>query len=252
MTILQAIISGLVEGLTEFLPISSTAHLLIADRLMNIQPTVFSTSFAIYIQLGAILAVAALYLKKLLLAPKKILVVAIAFVPTAIIGLLLYKVVKNILLANLAIVGWSLLIGGAVLIAFEYWNEKRANNKSVTIRKSFIIGVCQALAIIPGVSRSAATILGGLAMDIKRKEIVEFSFLLALPTMAAATGLDLIKTGFQFDRGEWLLIGVGFIAAFGTALLAIRFMLSFIEKHTFKAFGWYRIIVGLAVLTLLL
>lgn len=251
MTILQTIIAGIVEGLTEFLPISSTGHLLILNNLMGVETTTFATSFTVYIQLGAILAVAVLYVKKLLLSPRKMLLIAAAFLPTALIGYFLYPVIKKVFLTSLPLIGWSLLIGGIVIIIFEYWQAKKINAKTITLQKSFLIGVCQALAVIPGVSRAAATILGGLAMKIDRREIVEFSFLLALPTMAAASGLDMIETGFSFSQHEWILIAIGFVVSFLTALLAIRFLLSYIQKNDFKLFGWYRIVIGLAVLLLL-
>lgn len=253
MTIFQALLLGIIEGLTEFLPISSTAHLLVANNLLNIKLTSFVISFDIYIQLGAILAVAVLYLKTLLRSPQKILLVTAAFIPTALIGLFFYPVIKNIFLTNLLIVGLALLFGGLGIIIFEYWHKKRQNKEeNLSVQKSVLVGVCQALAMIPGVSRSAATILGGLALKVKRQEIVEFSFLLALPTMAAATILDLYKSDFSFTTNEWLLLAVGFGAAFITALLAIKWFLNYIQKNNFTFFGIYRIIIGLLILLFLL
>ncbi len=252
MTFLQTIILGIIEGITEFLPISSTGHLMIADRLLHIGLSSFITSFNIYIQLGAILAVVVLYFKKIFTSWLRVLHIIAAFLPTAIIGLLLFPFIKNILLENLFIVGLALIIGGVVIIIFEYFFAGKVKERKLSIHSSIWIGIFQAIAVIPGVSRSAATIIGGRAIGIKREDIVEFSFLLAIPTMLAATALDLIKSDFNFSQNEWLLILVGFVVAFLTALAAVKWFLSYIQKHGFAAFGWYRIIVGLIILIFLL
>lgn len=247
MNILHAVILGIVEGLTEFLPVSSTAHLLIANRLLGLSLTNFVTSFDIYIQLGAILAVIVLYGRQVLLDKRNILRVVAAFIPTALIGFFLYPFVKHILLESLLLIAIALIIGGIVLILFERFSKKK-DSDAFSYAQAAGIGVFQALAIIPGVSRSAATIIGGEIIGLKRKTIVEFSFWLAVPTMLAATGLDLIKSDFAFSNYEWLLIAIGFVVAFLTALLAIKFFLSYIQKHSFAGFGWYRIIIGLLIL----
>ncbi len=253
MSIFHAVILGIIEGLTEFLPISSTGHLLAANHLFGIEITEFVKSFNIYIQLGAILAVVVLYFKKLITNRKNFFNVVMAFNPTAVIGLVLYPFIKRVLLENLLIVALALIAGGIVLIIFELYNKKRGpQDKSLSIRRSIIIGICQALAVIPGVSRSGATIIGGMLLGISRKDIVEFSFLLAIPTMFAATGLDLIKSDFSFSNNEWLLISIGFIVSFLTALAAIKWFISFVSKHSFSVFGWYRIIVGLLILAFIL
>lgn len=251
MTYLQAIILGIVEGLSEFLPISSTGHLMIFSHLLKINLTPFVTSFNIYIQLGAILAVVVLYIKKLLTRWHNILFVVSAFIPTAIIGFLIYPFVKKVLLTNLFVVAIALVIGGVGLIVFEKFYHNK-ENKELSTYKSFWVGIAQMLAAIPGVSRSAATIIGGMLLGIKRETIVEFSFFLAIPTMLAASGLDLLETGFKFSNQEWMLIATGFIAAFITALLAIKWFISYIQKHSFSGFGWYRIIIGLIILIFLL
>ncbi len=264
---LQAIILGLVEGITEFLPISSTGHMILASHLMHLDETEFLKSFEIIIQLGAILAVLVLYWKKLLLNGKIFARVAVAFVPTAVIGLIFYKIVKTYLLGNTAVVLWALLIGGILLIAFEKLHkEKPARTtgavqsggasaedltlelESISYKQALMIGVFQSVAIIPGVSRSAATIVGGLLLGISRRAIVEFSFMLAVPTMAAAVGLDLLKTTYSFTGGEWGMLAVGFVTAFVSALLAVRFLIRFIKDHTFVPFGIYRIIIALGFL----
>lgn len=253
MNFLHAIILGIIEGLTEFLPISSTGHLMIGSNILNIPLNPFVTSFNIYIQLGAILAVVVLYLKKLLIKYNNVKLVISAFIPTIIIGLLIYPFVKKVLLTNLLVVAIALIIGGIGLIIFEYYfKHKKNTNQDLTLKNSFVVGVCQMLAAIPGVSRSAATIVGGMLMGIKREKIVEFSFFLAIPTMIAASSLDILESGWNFSTNEWQLILVGFITAFVTAILAIKWFINYIQKHTFTAFGIYRIIIGLIILLLIL
>jgi undecaprenyl-diphosphatase len=250
MTWLTTIILGIVEGITEFLPISSTGHLILSATVLQIQESDFLSSFMIAIQLGAICSVVVLYWQKIWSKPREIFIrLVLAFIPTAIIGLTLYGVVKKYLLNNQAVVLWALLIGGIILIIFELlYKEKETATAEITqvsYKNSFLIGVFQSLAIVPGVSRSAATVIGGLCLGLKRKTIIEFSFLLAVPTMLAATGLDLLKTGFTFSGTEWGMIGLGFIVSFLFAILAIKFLLNFIQKHTFIWFGVYRVVIAI-------
>lgn len=255
MTIIQSIILGIVEGISEFLPISSTAHLIITSKLLNIPESNFLSSFLISIQLGAILSVAVLYAKTIWQKPILILKIAAAFIPTAIIGLTLYQVVKSFLFASLLTISLALLFGGIALIILEkYFKRKDEQNKieekleDISYRKAAYIGLFQSLAIIPGVSRSAATIMGGLSLEISRKNIVEFSFLLALPTMAAATALDLYKSPPILDNNTMIIWLIGLIVSFITAIIGIRFFLKYIQKNDFQLFGWYRIVVGLIIL----
>ena len=255
MHIFQSIILGIVEGITEFLPISSTGHMILVSQLLGISTDEFVKSFEIIIQLGAILAVVILYWKKMLMNKKIFLRLCVAFLPTAVIGLALYKIVKEYLLGNVSVVIWSLLLGGIFLIAFEYFRKgKVATTKdleSITYKQAFVIGLFQSIAIIPGVSRSAATIVGGLSLGISREAIVEFSFMLAVPTMLEATGLDLIKSGHSFTGSQFEMLAVGFITAFIFAYLAIKFLLDYVKKHTFTSFGIYRICVALVFLAIL-
>jgi undecaprenyl-diphosphatase len=246
MKSLDAIILGIVEGITEFLPISSTGHLILASAILGLPNTEFQKSFEIAIQLGAILSVVVLYARSLLTDFKKILKVFVAFLPTAIIGLLAYKAIKHYLLGNAKVVVLSLLIGGIFLIAFEYFYARKSQSASpeISYPKAFTVGLFQSISMIPGVSRAAATIIGGLSIGIDRRTIVEFSFLLAIPTMAAATGLDLLKTGLHFSSAEWHVLAIGFIVSFTVALLSIKFLLHYIQRHTFIAFGIYRIMVA--------
>lgn len=249
---IEAVLLGIVEGLTEFLPISSTAHLVLASHALGIPESAFLGSFIIAIQLGAIGAVVLLYWRTLFLdfeAAKRILV---AFVPTAIVGFLLHQLLKEYLLENLTLIAWALLLGGIVLILFEKWHAARppqaAAPSGLSYGKAFLIGCAQSLAIVPGVSRAGATILGGLALGVSRKEIVEFSFLLAIPTMLAATGYDLLKTGAAFTADDWELLAIGFAVSFVAAYAGVRWLIRFIETHSFTGFGWYRIALGGALL----
>lgn len=250
MTLFQSVILGVIEGFTEFLPVSSTGHLILSSHLLKIGQSDFLTSFEIAIQLGAILSVVVLYLKKFLLNIEVIKRIAVAFIPTAIVGFLMYGLIKNILLSSTVLVLWSLLLGGIALIAFEFWykNKEKTEERSVTAisyAHCFAIGLFQAISIIPGVSRAGATILGGLWLGVPRKTIVEFSFLLALPTMAGATGLDLLKNASSFSFDQFGILAAGFVVSFITAILAIKFLLSFVQKHTFVSFGIYRIILAI-------
>lgn len=245
----QSIILGIVEGLTEFLPISSTAHLILTGKVLNIIQTEFVKSFEIAIQLGAIMGVVWLYGKKVWLNKEIIKKITAAFLPTAFLGFLLYKIFKSYLMENLSVIVWTLFLGGIILIIFEYWHKEKQGNteeiEKISYKKCFLIGSCQAIAMVPGVSRAAATILGGLCLGIKRETIVEFSFLLAVPTMLAATGYDLLKSGFNFSVDQFGLLVVGFSVSFLVAVLAIKFLLNYIQRNDFKRFGFYRIIIGL-------
>jgi undecaprenyl-diphosphatase len=248
MDILQAIILGIVEGISEFLPVSSTGHLILTSELLKIPSSDFLSSFEISIQLGAILSVVVIYAKKILSQKKLIMTILAAFLPTAIIGLVLYKFVKNYLLDSPTVVVWSLFLGGLALIIFELSHKEKPeavkDAEDINFKQAMAIGLFQCLAMIPGVSRSAATVVGGLTLGLSRKAIVEFSFLLAIPTMCAASGFDLLKTGFSFNAHEWLLLAAGFITAFIVAWFCVKWLLKFIQNHTFIPFGIYRIIIA--------
>ena len=247
----QALILGAVEGITEFLPISSTAHLRLFSEWLGIVNSDFSKSFDIFIQLGAILAVLAVYLKTLYRQPKIILKLIAAFIPTGIIGLLAYPLVKSQFMDSFWLIASALGLGGLFLIWFErYYHKKKVKSgglEQISYQQACLIGLCQALAIIPGISRSAATIVGGLALGLKRSTIVEFSFLLALPTMLAATGLDLVKSTWSFGRPEIMALSIGLVMAFITAWLSVKWLLRFIERHNFRSFGWYRLALAIIV-----
>ena len=249
MGLFDIVILSLVEGITEFVPISSTGHLILAGHFLNLPQTEFLKSFNIAVQLGAILAVVVLYWRQLVLNRAVIGRVAAAFLPTAFLGLIFYKVIRTYLLGSAAVVIWALFLGGVFLILFERAHregpEAAARVEDISFGKAVLIGVFQAAAMIPGTSRAAATIIGGLILGLKRRTIVEFSFLLAVPTMAAATALDLWKSAPGFADGEWLHIGIGTAVSFAVALGAIKFLLHYIQNHTFVVFGVYRIILAL-------
>ena len=248
MNFFHAIILGIVEGVTEFLPISSTGHLILASKILQLPSTEFLKSFLISIQLGAILGVVVLYWRSFFVKFKILKKIIVAFLPTAVLGLVFYKIVKQFLLGSEGVVLWALFLGGVFLIIFEWKYSEKPDAveevEKITWRQALLIGVFQSVAIIPGVSRAAATIIGGLLLGLKRKTIVEFSFLLAVPTMAAATGLDLLKSGGNFSLGEFGLLALGFTFSFFTALIAIKLFLNFIKKHSFTLFGVYRVILA--------
>jgi undecaprenyl-diphosphatase len=260
MTIIQSIVFGIVEGITEFLPISSTAHLILTGKILGLEESVFLSTFEISIQLGAILAVVFLYKKDLfnnsLELFKKILV---AFSPMIIIGFVFYKLVKNYLMNSVVIIAWALIIGGVLLILFEFLNRKNKELQKdvdfdkINYKKAFLIGIFQSFAIIPGVSRAAATIIGGLNLGLSRKTIIKFSFLLAVPTMIAATTLDLIKTDLSFlDFNMIVFWMVGFLVSFLMAFFSIKWLMRFLDKNNFIIFGIYRIIIGFLIFCFLI
>jgi len=246
LTTLEAVILGIVEGLTEFLPISSTGHLILVSNLLGIQQTEQHKAFEVSIQLGSILAVVFLYFKKFLDTNlmKRIL---IAFIPTGILGFVLYKIIKS--LFNPYIVVFMLVFGGLLLILIELYHKNKSYDINsiyeVPYQKAFLIGVFQALAMIPGTSRSGATIVGGLLLGLNRKTAAEFSFMLAVPTMFMATFYDVYKNRSNFNLSDWENLIVGFIVAFISALFAIKWLLKFISNHSFIPFGIYRIILGI-------
>ena len=248
MSYFAAIILGIVEGVTEFLPISSTGHLIITERLLALPTSDYLTSFSIIIQLGAILAVLTVYGKRLLTSWELMKRIAVAFVPTVLIGLAFYGVVKQ-LLGSPSVVLWALGIGGVLLIVFEKWYHEPAdaheNLASIPYRTAALLGVAQSVALIPGVSRAATTIVGGLMLGLSRRAIVEFSFLLAIPTMAAASALDLYKNAGSFSAGQWDTLAIGFIVSWLVALLAIHWLLRYIRSHDFTLFGVYRIVAAI-------
>lgn len=249
MSVFQAILLSIVEGVTEFLPISSTGHLILTANLLGIIQTEFVKTFEIVIQLGAILAVVFLYGKRLFKEKPILIPVFTAFVPTALFGFFLYPFIKSTLLNNVNIVVAALFFGGIALILLEkIYKPKQGTIASLTPTQSITIGLIQCVSFIPGVSRAAATVFGGLFLGLSRKEAVEFSFFLAIPTMAAATGLDLVKNAGSLRSSEFSLITIGLVGSFITATVVIKWLVKFIQINTFVPFGIYRIIISLLFL----
>lgn len=249
MSIFQSIILAIVEGITEFLPISSTGHLILASNLLKIPQTEFVKSFEIIIQLGAILAVVIIYFKKLITNFDLWKKIIIAFIPSAIFGLIFYKYIKMYLIGNISVVIWSLLIGGIIMLIFEKYHLGSGllfSPRDISYKKYFLIGIFQVFSMIPGVSRAFATIFGGMVVGMKRKEVTEFSFFLAIPTMVGATVLDIYKSPIP-TSGVGLLI-IGFVGSFITAYVVVKWLIFFVQTHNFNVFGWYRIILALIFL----
>jgi len=251
MDIIQSIILAIIEGVTEFLPISSTGHMILTSYAMKIHENEFVKTFEVAIQLGAIMAIAIMYIKRFMQSFDIYLKLAIAFVPTAIVGFLAYDFIKTYLF-NPVVVSVSLVIGGVVLILIDkkvIQQQRQVESlEKIPVKNAFFIGLIQCLSMIPGTSRAAATIVGGVFNKLDKKQATEFSFLLAIPTMFAATGYDLFKTNIEFTSQEiqMLLIGLGF--AFISAWFAVRLFLKIVEKYGFKHFGYYRILLGILFL----
>lgn len=248
MNILHVVVLSVVEGLTEFLPISSTGHLILTSRILGIQASDFQKTFEIVIQLGAILAIVALYFRKFVSSFNLIKKLMVAFIPTAVVGFTLYPLIKDVLLGSSAVTLNALFFGGLALIGIEWFLKRRKTNakmvSDISYRQALAIGVSQSFAVIPGVSRSAATIMGGLLTGLDRSTATEFSFLLAVPTMFAATALDLYKSRDLITRTGTLTLLVGTLLSFVFAILAVKFLINYVKKHDFTAFGVYRIIIS--------
>ena len=256
MTILDAIILGIIEGLTEFLPISSTGHMILVSHFLHIVDSATLATFLIVVQLGAILAVLTLYYKKLFQVEmmKKLIV---AFIPTGIVGVVIYPYIK-FLLGNPILVAIMLIIGGIIILLVERRYERETEEgkiieiSTITYKNALILGLFQALAIIPGVSRSGAMIIGGLWRRLSRKLLVEFTFLLAVPTMIVATLYTLLKKYKELTIDSLSPIIIGTIVSFVVAIMVIKFVLEYVRRHSFNIFGWYRIIIGIILLFILL
>ncbi|OOQ57465.1 undecaprenyl-diphosphate phosphatase [Mucilaginibacter pedocola] len=256
MSLIQVIILAVIEGITEFLPISSTGHMIIASSVMGIQSNDFVKLFTVAIQLGAILSVVVLYWKRFFQTLDFYFKLVVAFIPAAVFGLLFSKKIDELMESALT-VGITLFIGGIILLFVDkvFNQENVKEEKNVDYLTALKIGFFQCIAMIPGVSRSAATIVGGMSQKLSRKAAAEFSFFLAVPTMFAATAkklLDFIKEGHVFTGEEIKMLAIGNVVAFIVALLAIKTFITFLEKRGFQLFGWYRILVGGVIIILFL
>jgi undecaprenyl-diphosphatase len=268
MNIVQTIILAIVEGLTEFLPVSSTGHIIIAQKLAGVEPSEFANLFTVSIQFGAILSVVVLYWKRFIEPLKKpvhdssgrekfmlkfdfYLKLLVAFIPAAIFGFIFNDIIDT-MLGNVMVVAVSLLVGGVILLFVDNWFRNPSPDQHISYPKALIIGFFQVISMIPGVSRSAATIIGGLSQKLNRKNAAEFSFFLAVPTMLAATCFKLLK-GYSMINKEMLhILLIGNVVSFLVAMAAIKFFISFLTRHGFKIFGYYRIVVGLVIIILML
>jgi Uncharacterized bacitracin resistance protein len=265
MDIIQSIIIGIVEGLTEFLPISSTGHMIIAEKLLGVKENDFTTLFTVAIQLGAILSVVVLYWKKFF-GPttngsnrwRFYAKLIVAVVPALFFGYLFSSKIDALLESTTTVV-ITMLLGGIVLILVDNYFKKPTvhTEQAITFPKAFFIGLWQVVAMIPGVSRSAASIIGGMQQKLTRNLAAEFSFFLAVPTMLAATGYKVLKTyktnpQVLSDKHNLMILGVGNLVAFIVAMLAIRFFIGYLQKHGFRIFGYYRIIVGIILLLMMI
>ena len=250
MTTLQAIILAIIEGLTEFLPVSSTGHMIIASSFFGIAGDDFTKLFTIVIQLGTILSVIVLYFKRFFQSLDFYYKLFVAFIPAVIFGLLLSDFIDD-LLENPITVAVSLIIGGFLLLKVDEWFSNEQEESEISYLTAFKIGLFQCLAMIPGVSRSGASIVGGMSQKLSRKTAAEFSFFLAIPTMLGATvkkSYDYYKAGFELSQDQVGLLIIGNVVGFLVALIAIKTFIDFLQKHGFKLFGYYRIVAGVAIL----
>jgi len=256
MNLLQAILIAVVEGLTEFLPVSSTGHMIIAQKLLGVDGALeFVKVFTVSIQFGAILSVIVLYWRRFLQGRDFYAKLLVAFLPAAVIGFVCERYIDR-LLDNVGVVALMLVVGGALMLFVDTWFSRTDGDQAVGWRRALSIGFAQCAAMVPGVSRSMATIVGGMATGLSRQNAAEFSFFLAVPTMAAASGYKVLKlvlapSGVSTLTDNLVVLAVGNVVAFLVAMAAIRFFIGFLTRHGFKAFGYYRIAVGLALLALL-
>lgn len=257
--LIKALFLGLIEGLTEFLPISSTGHLILFGHLIDFKSD-SERVFEVVIQLGAILAVCWLYRQKIIAliqgffsgdmhARRFAINVFVAFIPAVVIGVLAVDFIKLVLFSPI-VVACALIIGGLIIFAVESrkFEPKTIEATDITLKQAILVGLAQCIAMIPGTSRSGATIIGGMLSGLSRKAATEFSFFLAMPTMLGAATYDLIRNANVLTSDNLLNISVGFVAAFVAALLVVKALVKFVEKHSLKVFAWYRIILGLIIL----
>ena len=274
MTLFETIIIAIVEGLTEFLPVSSTGHMIITQNLLGVESTEFVKAFTFIIQFGAILSVVVLYWKRFFrlnhtpapdgASPLKRFLhkydfywkLFVAFIPAAVLGLLFNDIIDE-MLESVVVVATTLILGGIFMLFCDKIFNKGSENTELTEKRAFWIGMFQCISMIPGVSRSMATIVGGMSQKLTRKAAAEFSFFLAVPTMFAATLFKILKlflepNGMNILKENLSTLLIGNAVAFVVAMLAIKFFISFVTKYGFKAFGWYRIIIGTIILAMVL
>lgn len=257
----NAAILGFVEGLTEFIPVSSTGHILLLGHFLGFESA--GKTFEVVIQLGAVLAILTVYAAKLWRVASTVhsdpaslrfvVSVLLAFLPAAVIGVLAHDIIKGVLFETPVLIAAMLVLGGVVLLAVDRFVPPpvHADATAIPFRKALAVGLCQCLAMVPGVSRSGATIVGALMLGVERRAAAEFSFFLSMPTMAGAFAVDVVKNRDVLDFSAWSEIALGFAVAFVTAVLVVRWVLDFVARHGFAVFGWWRIIVGTAAMAAL-
>ncbi len=262
--IIKVIFLGIVEGITEWLPISSTGHMLLVDEILHLQMNnSFKEMFFVVIQLGAILAVVVMFWKKMFpfqfnrhpVVQKDIFImwfkILTACIPAGILGVFLDDFLEEHF-GHPVSIAVMLIVYGVIFIAIERWNKRRKPSvitiEELSYKKAFAIGLFQAMSMIPGTSRSGATIVGALLLGVSRTVAAEFTFFLAVPTMLGASTLKLVKFGFSFTSGEIIALAIGMVVAFIVSILVIKFLMKYIRKHDFQAFGWYRIVLGVIVI----
>lgn len=256
---LTALILGALEGLTEFIPVSSTGHLLLAGRFLGFESA--GHTFEVVIQLGSILALFSVYATKIAQvfsaarheewARRAIISLGLAFLPSVFVGVLLYRIIKEVFFETPLLIAVMLILGGIVLLVVDRYAARVARHDdafAIPYGKSLAIGFCQCLAMVPGVSRSGATIVGAMLMGVDKRAAAEFSFLLSMPTMMAAVAYDIYKNRDVLSFDDWSNILIGFVTAFVVSVLVVRWLLDFVSRHGYAAFGWWRIIVGLLAL----
>jgi undecaprenyl-diphosphatase len=249
MSWLEAFILAVVEGITEFLPVSSTGHMILTEGILGMKSNDFVQAFIINIQFGTILSVVVLYWKRFFQSLQFYYKLFVAFLPAAVFGLLLNDYIEA-LLESVYVVAVMLVLGGIVLVFVDKWFKNPSENQEVTYPKALKIGLFQVIAMIPGVSRSAATIIGGMTQKLTKKTAAEFSFFLAVPTMAAASGYKLLKNYEAFNADNIGILLFGNLVGFVVALIAIKSFISYLTKHGFAIFGYYRIVVGILIIVL--
>ena len=251
MTIWESVFLGVLQGITEFLPVSSTGHMILTEGIMGMKSDEFIQAFIVNIQFGAILSVVVLYWKRFFQSLDFYYKLFFAFLPAAFFGLLFSDFIDS-LLESVYVVAVTLILGGIVLLFVDKWFNQVADDQDITTKKAVTIGFFQVIAMIPGVSRSAATIIGGMSQKLSRTTAAEFSFFLAVPTMFAAAGYKLVKNYSVFTSDHISLLLFGNVVSFIVALIAIKSFITFLTKHGFKVFGYYRIAIGLLIIILYL
>lgn len=256
MNFFQSLILGIVEGATEYLPVSSTFHLIWTSKLLGIPTSDFMKAFEVIIQAGAILAVVVLYFSVVVKRLELVKKVVISFVPTAVVGLVLYRIIKNVFFESSLLQLSVFILFGFVFVLYERFGKGKLSKslQDITYKEAILIGLAQSLAVIPGVSRAGAVILFMMLLRVKRADAALYSFLLAVPTILAASGLDFIKllpTLSTVSSGV-LLLAIGFITSFVSALFVVKWFIKYLQKNTLEVFGWYRVVLGLFIIVLIL